>query len=45
MTMFNLIPICFISYGFIIGSLSYEINIDINNKMSNEPIYMFPSEI
>jgi hypothetical protein len=45
MTVFNLIPISFISSGFIIGSLSYEINKDINNKMSNEPIYMFPSEI
>ena len=45
MTILNLIPIGFIGTGLIFGSIASDINKKVNNKISNEKIYLFPSEI
>jgi hypothetical protein len=45
MCVFNLIPIGFIGTGFILNSLSYDINEKLEKRMSNEKVYLFPSQM
>lgn len=45
MTILNLIPIGLISSGLIIGASASDFNKELNNKITNERIYIYPDEI
>ena len=45
MTIFNLIPIGFIGSGVVLNCISNDMNHELNIKMSNEKVYLFPSQM